>query len=156
MSCHITYMYMYVYMQCWWLEFHYIHCTIMLKLVLVLNCSHDCASVWVDYSIVYIALSVLFFNRLQDDCCKGFFDKTFWLITFLLLVVGTCNIFLKIYNIIVEKTTALDFWNFSYKKRFWWKTGVFTRKVAKQWHFDFLFCTSSPPSNPYTSAPPVE
>ena len=34
------------------------------------------------------------FNRLQDDCCKGFFDKTFWLITFLFLGVEVCDIFL--------------------------------------------------------------
>ena len=38
-------------------------------------------------------------------------------------MVGTCNIFLKIYNIIVKKTTALDFWNFSYKNVFDEKPG---------------------------------
>ena len=43
------------------------------------------------------------FNRLQDDCCKRFFSKKFWLITFSLLALEA---FKNIPN-----TTARDFLN---------------------------------------------
>ena len=51
------------------------------------------ASIGLSQSVILPFLGGTLFNRLQDDLCKDFFSKTFWLITFSLLVVETCNIF---------------------------------------------------------------
>ena len=91
-------------------------------------------------------------NRLQDDCCKGFFDKTFWLITFLFLGVEVCNIFYKCIKLWLTKQRLSIFEIFLRKKVIDEKPCFSPEKQphltdfgrTREHHCDvLLFCTSA-------------